>query len=189
MADLGRGPRNLVLQPTALTTELFLCSLLWAWHLFTGQGPPNSYQMVINFYSRCRPELDLNQHLRGAKALCIAHYWSLELCISLVNVVLPTVNASQKSPKSRYYHVSKKQVLLCAWYYLGLVENSYGKGVCLCLYLCVHVLFFQGNIRNQPEGCELSLNVSWKTAAEKTYNPWAKKVGLGGSWNERCLVC
>lgn len=85
VADLGRGPRNLVLQPSVLTTALFLCSLLWAGHLFDGQGPPNSYHMVINFYNHYRPELDLNQHLRGAKALCIDCYWSLEVGLPLVN--------------------------------------------------------------------------------------------------------
>lgn len=103
VADLERGPRNLVLQPSALTAALFLCSLLWAGHLFAGQGPPNSYHMVINFYSHYRPELDLNQHLRDAKALCIAHYWSLELGISLVNGLLPTINVSlgcQQPPKA-----------------------------------------------------------------------------------------
>lgn len=103
VADPGRGPRNLVLQPSVLTTALFLCSLLWAGHLFAGGGPPNSYQMVINFYSHYRPELDLNQYLRGAKALCVARYWSLKLGISLVNGLLPTVNTSlgcQQSPKA-----------------------------------------------------------------------------------------
>lgn len=85
VADLGRRPRNLVLQPNAVTTALFLCSLLWAGHLFAGWGPPNSYHMVVNFYNHNRPELDLNQHLRGAKASCTAHYWSLELGIALVN--------------------------------------------------------------------------------------------------------
>lgn len=85
VADLGRRPRNLVLQPSAVTTALFLCSLLWAGHLFAGWGPPNSYHMVVNFYNHSRPELDLNQHLRGAKASCTAHYWSLELGIALVN--------------------------------------------------------------------------------------------------------
>lgn len=99
VADLGRGPRNLVLQPSALTTALFLCSLLWAGHLFASRGPPKSYQMVINFYSHYKPELDLNQHLRGAKA----RYRSLELGIFLVNGLLPTVNRSlgcQESPKA-----------------------------------------------------------------------------------------
>lgn len=36
----------------------------------------------------------------------------------------------------------QKQVLLSTQRYLGSVENLHLKGVCLCLYVCVHLLFF-----------------------------------------------
>lgn len=36
----------------------------------------------------------------------------------------------------------QKQALPCTQRYLGSEENSYGKDVCLCLYVYVRVLFF-----------------------------------------------
>lgn len=107
VADLGRRPRNLVLQPGTVTTALFLCSLLWAGHLFAGWRPPNKRHMVINLYSHSRPELDLNQHLRGAKASCTAHYWSLEPGMALVNGWLPTVKMSWRCQQSLEAGITK----------------------------------------------------------------------------------
>lgn len=36
----------------------------------------------------------------------------------------------------------QKQVLPSTQRYLGSVENLHLKGVCLCLYVCVYLLFF-----------------------------------------------